>query len=63
MTSDWESLSGEERKYVYDGWNLLAELDGSDTMVRSHMWGLDLSGSEQGAGLHNGWPPSLSILR
>jgi RHS repeat-associated protein len=37
-------------KYVWDGWNLLAELDISDASVRTFAWGLDLSGSEQGAG-------------
>lgn len=37
---------------VYDGWNLLAELDAnaSNAKVRTYLWGLDLSGSEQGAG-------------
>lgn len=42
--------SGYRTKYLYDGWNLLAELDGANNLVRSHMWGLDLSGSIQGAG-------------
>jgi RHS repeat-associated protein len=37
-------------KFVYDDWNLLAELDANNNLVRSYMWGLDLSGSEQGAG-------------
>jgi RHS repeat-associated protein len=37
-------------KFVYDDWNLLAELDANSNLVRSYMWGLDLSGSEQGAG-------------
>lgn len=38
--------------FLYDGWNLLTELDGNDgnALVRSHAWGLDLSGSIQGAG-------------
>jgi RHS repeat-associated protein len=38
--------------YLYDGWNLLAEYDAlnSDTLLRSHTWGLDLSGTPQGAG-------------
>ena len=38
------------RKFLYDGWNLLAELDGSNVRKRSFVWGLDLSGSPQGAG-------------
>ncbi len=37
-------------KYVYDGWNLVAELDVANGLVRSYLWGTDLSGSPQGAG-------------
>ncbi len=37
-------------KFVWDGWNLIAELNGNDAKVRTCAWGLDLSGSEQGAG-------------
>ena len=37
-------------KFVYDGWNLIAELDGSGNLLRSYTWGTDLSGSVQGAG-------------
>ncbi len=39
-------------RFIYDGWNLLAELDGNNTnaVVRSYIWGSDLSGSMQGAG-------------
>ena len=37
-------------KFVYDGWNLLAELDNGGSIMRSFVWGLDLSGSVQGAG-------------
>ncbi|MBX3410799.1 MAG: hypothetical protein KF859_13055 [Phycisphaeraceae bacterium] len=37
-------------KYVWDGWNLSAELDGQNAVRRTCAWGLDLSGSEQGAG-------------
>ena len=38
--------------FLYDGWNLLAELDAlnSNATLRSYTWGLDLSGSVQGAG-------------
>jgi RHS repeat-associated protein len=34
--------------YIYDGWNLIAEATGSNTT--HYVWGLDLSGSLQGAG-------------
>jgi YD repeat-containing protein len=38
-------------KYVYDGWNLVAELNATNNaVIRSYVWGLDLSGSAQGAG-------------
>jgi RHS repeat-associated protein len=37
--------------YLYDGWNLLGALDGTNNaIIRSFLWGLDLSGSLQGAG-------------
>jgi RHS repeat-associated protein len=37
--------------FVYDGWNLLAELNATNnSAIRSYVWGLDLSGSLQGAG-------------
>jgi RHS repeat-associated protein len=37
-------------RFVYDGWNVVAILDGGDNMLYSFTWGLDLSGSPQGAG-------------
>jgi len=41
-----------ETKFLYDGWNLIAELNGvaSNAPIRTYTWGLDLSGSAQGAG-------------
>ncbi len=38
--------------YLYDGWNLIAELDANanNTPIRTHLWGTDLSGTMQGAG-------------
>ncbi len=36
--------------FVYDGWNLVAELNPALTPIRTYVWGLDLSGSQQGAG-------------
>ena len=51
----WNNTGGTgsptlERNYIYDGWNLLVELDGANTVVNSFTWGLDLSGTLQGAG-------------
>ncbi len=37
-------------RYLYDGWNLLAEISSAGSAVRTYAWGLDLSGSAQGAG-------------
>ena len=39
-------------KYIYDGWNLIAELNGnsSNAKVRTYTWGLDISGSTTEAG-------------
>ena len=40
-----------DTKFVYDGWNLIAELNAADNSVlRSYVWGPDLSGTLQGAG-------------
>jgi RHS repeat-associated protein len=46
--STWSEVSN--LRFVYDGWNLLAEVDKTNAVVRSYAWGLDLSGTEQGAG-------------
>jgi RHS repeat-associated protein len=37
-------------KYVYDGWNLVGVLDSGGNLIYSFNWGLDASGSQQGAG-------------
>lgn len=39
-----------ERRFLYDGWNMVAELDGLNILLRTCVWGVDLSGSQQGAG-------------
>ncbi|MDP0491324.1 MAG: hypothetical protein Q7Q71_09775 [Verrucomicrobiota bacterium JB023] len=41
--------SGAIEFYLYDGWNLIAEYTG-DSLSKSYTWGMDLSGSLQGAG-------------
>lgn len=49
----WTTQGGlptTDLRFVHDGWNLAAELDGANSVVRSYAWGLDLSGSRQGAG-------------
>lgn len=53
-TGAW-SLSTDE-KFIYDGWNVVAIYDAtssllaSSSLLRAYTWGLDLSGSLQGAG-------------
>lgn len=51
-TENWET--GSQTMYFYDGWNLIAELgyDSSSALTHSSsfIWGLDLSGTMQGAG-------------
>jgi len=37
-------------RFVYDGWNVVAILDGGNNLVYSFRWGTDASGSQQGAG-------------
>ncbi len=46
--TDWTQTS--TTLYVYDGWNLIQELDGTGAVQKSYAWGLDLSQSIQGAG-------------
>jgi RHS repeat-associated protein len=55
IVSVWNAGSGsyvvtKTQRFVYEAWNLLAELDASNQPVRKYFWGLDLSGSEQEAG-------------
>jgi len=39
-----------ERRFIYDGWNVIAEMDATNTVERSYLWGQDLSGTLQDAG-------------
>jgi RHS repeat-associated protein len=49
-SSGWVLQS--DTAFLYDGWNLIAELDAnsSNALLRAYLWGTDLSGSMQGAG-------------
>jgi YD repeat-containing protein len=43
----------DERRFVYDGWQLISEYEvvgGDLTIDRTYAWGIDLSGTLQGAG-------------
>ena len=52
----WNNTAGTgtpmlDERYLYDGWNLLVQLNATNNVViRSYVWGSDLSGSLQGAG-------------
>ncbi len=37
-------------RFLYDGWNMIAEVQPNNSLIRSYVWGSDLSGSMQGAG-------------
>jgi len=53
VVSNWNGnawVKMTDHRFVYDGWNLLAVLNADLTLVSTFTWGLDLSGSEQGAG-------------
>jgi len=40
-----------DRKFIYDGWNLIAERNASTlALVTSYVWGLDLTGTLQDGG-------------
>lgn len=36
--------------YLYDGWNLIAEMLAGGPLIRTYTWGTDMSGTWQGAG-------------
>ncbi|MCW5556150.1 MAG: RHS repeat-associated core domain-containing protein [Verrucomicrobiae bacterium] len=51
----WNNTAGTgnpavDERFVYDGWNLIAVLNPQSSILKSFMWGLDLSGTLQGAG-------------
>jgi len=53
IVSTWNGsayVAQSTNKFLYDGWNLIAELNHTNGLIRSYIWGLDLSGSMQGAG-------------
>ena len=48
ITGDWSLITNH--RFLYDGWNLVAVLASDLSPLLSFTWGLDLSGTEQGAG-------------
>jgi len=47
---NWLDASTNDLRFAYNDWNLLATLNAQFSPLNCFMWGLDLSGSEQGAG-------------
>ena len=41
---DWATTPSLVRRFVWSGWLMLMELDGSNNAVRKYTWGLDLAG-------------------
>jgi len=49
--TNWSGTPTNDVKFLYDGWNLLTELNATNNaLIRSFVWGSDLSGTIQGAG-------------
>ncbi len=49
-TAPYAWILTQDRKFHFQGWNLIAEADPDKTFVRTYLWGLDLSGTFTGAG-------------
>ncbi len=47
---DGATTPSETLYFIYDGWNLIAELDENLSVIRSYTWGHDISQTYQGAG-------------
>lgn len=50
----WEAA--ESRSFLYDGWNMIGEniRNSQSISIKRYVWGLDLFGSLQGAGVVGG---------
>jgi RHS repeat-associated protein len=44
-----KTVGADTTLYLYDGWNVIAEYDGAG-LTKTYSWGMDLSGTMQGAG-------------
>ena len=40
----------QKYEYVYNGWNVIAVYDANNALQKSYLWGIDISGTLQGAG-------------
>ncbi len=50
VTTSMAPQGAQTRRCVYDGWNCIAEYDAAGALTSRHDWGVDLSGTLQGAG-------------
>ncbi len=53
VVSEWTGSAWaveKEERFLYDGWNLVAVYDENEDLAEAYAWGVDLSGSLQGAG-------------
>jgi RHS repeat-associated protein len=48
--TNWFGASTNDLRFPYDGWNLISTLNSGLSALNTFTWGLDLSGSLQGAG-------------
>ena len=62
--ASWSDTPTNDVKFVYDGWNLLAELNATNNaVIRSFMWGSDLSGIARVPAASVGCSRSLTAAR
>jgi RHS repeat-associated protein len=53
VVSTWNGTSfgsPQTNRFVYDGWNLMAEIDSANNLLRSYSWGLDVTAALENAG-------------
>jgi RHS repeat-associated protein len=49
-STDYGTTATSDQRFVYDGWNVVGVFDGGLNLQTAYIWGLDLSGTAQGAG-------------
>jgi RHS repeat-associated protein len=48
--TNYSATAQTDLRFLYNGWNLLAELNSTNGVTHSYIWGSDLSGTPHGAG-------------
>lgn len=49
-TGSWTLRQDLTSRFLYDGWNLIAEIGHTNAIKKQYTWGTDVSGTSQGAG-------------